>query len=183
LDSLPWQYCDNSHGVQFNWATAECYDELTNERRRNSSPVTQDYFDNVLLRKTSGIEDLGAINYDLMVMLIITWAIIYLFVFRGIKTIGKVVIFTVILPYVMLIALLIRGLTLPGAKSGIEYYLGLNGYGDWSKLRDLNVWINATSQIFNSIGIGFGALITFSSFNRRNSNLIQDTLFIAFVNR
>ena len=66
---------------------------------------------------------------------------------------------------------------------GIEYFLGLNGKGDWSKLKDIQVWVNATSQIFNSIGIGFGSLITFSSFNRQNKTILRDTLFIATINR
>ena len=180
---LPWQYCNNSTGDRYSWASSECYDENSNSSSSNGSPVTQDYFDNVLLRKTSGIEELGMINVDLLIMLIITWIIIYIFVFRGIKTIGKVVYFTALMPYLMLIALLIRGLSLPGAMTGVEYFLGLNGYGDWSKLKDVNVWINATAQIFNSIGIGFGALITFSSFNKRSGTLLQDTLFISLVNR
>ena len=79
---------------------------------------------------------------------------------------GKVVYVTVIAPYVLLLALLIRGCTLSGAYNGIEYFLGLNGKGDWGKLGDVNVWVNAASQVYNSIGIGFGSLIAFSSFNR-----------------
>ena len=108
---------------------------------------------------------------------------LYFFVFRGTKSIGKVVYVTAIVPYIILIALLIRGCTLSGAKEGIDYFLGLNGKGDWSKLTDIQVWVNATSQIFNSIGIGFGSLITFSSFNRQNKTILRDTLFIAIVNR
>jgi hypothetical protein len=91
---------------------------------------------------------------------------IYLFVFKGTKSVGKVVYVTVITPYVMLTALLIRGCTLSGAFTGIEYFLGLNGKGDWGKLAEVNVWVNAASQVYNSIGIGFGSLIAFSSFNR-----------------
>ena len=120
---------------------------------------------------------------------------IYLFVFKGTKSVGKVVYVTVIAPYVMLLALLIRGCTLSGAFTGIEYFLGLNGKGDWGKLAEVTVWVNAASQVNNSIGIGFGSLIAFSSFNRykciieiypalfRNSStLIRDTLLIGLVN-
>ena len=48
---------------------------------------------------------------------------------------------------------------------------------------DIQVWVNATSQIFNSIGIGFGSLIVFSSFNSKTDGILRDTLFIAIVNR
>ena len=67
--------------------------------------------------------------------MLFTWVLIYFFVFRGTKSIGKVVFVTAIFPYVMLLALLIRGCTLEGSVLGIEYFLGINGKGDWSKLR------------------------------------------------
>ena len=67
--------------------------------------------------------------------MVFTWVLIYFFVFRGTKSIGKVVFVTAIFPYIMLIALLIRGCTLEGSILGIEYFLGINGKGDWSKLR------------------------------------------------
>ena len=38
--------------------------------------------------------------------------------------------FTALFPYVLMFVLLIRGLTLPGSKDGIVYYL----YPDFSKL-------------------------------------------------
>ena len=138
--------------------------------------------DNFVLHKTSGIEEFGSMRWPLFGLLLLTWVLIYLFVFKGTKSIGKVVYVTAIAPYIMLIALLIRGCTLSGAMIGIEYFLGLNGKGDWSKLGEIQVWVNATSQIFGSIGIGFGSLIAFSSFNRNNTTLLRDTLFIGFVN-
>jgi solute carrier family 6 GABA transporter-like protein 6/8/11/12/13 len=66
--------------------------------------VTQEYFDNVVLHKTSGIEEFGNIRWALFGLLFFTWVAIYLFVFKGTKSIGKVVYFTAITPYVMLIA-------------------------------------------------------------------------------
>ena len=102
--------------------------------------------------------------------------------FKGTKSIGKVVYVTALSPYVILIALLIRGCSLSGAKLGVEYFLGLNGKGDWKKLMEVQVWINATAQVFGSIGIGYGSLIAFSSLNRNNTSLMRDTLLIGVVN-
>ena len=118
------------------------------------------------MHKTSGIDEFGSLRWPLFGLLLFTWVMIYLFVFKGTKSVGKVVYVTVIAPYVMLTALLIRGCTLSGAFTGIEYFLGLNGKGDWGKLAEVNVWVNAASQVYNSVGIGFGSLIAFSSFNR-----------------
>lgn len=47
----------------------------------------------------------------------------------------QVVYFTVTFPYVMLLVLLVRGLTLPGARDGIMFYL----YPDPSRLTDPEV--------------------------------------------
>lgn len=47
----------------------------------------------------------------------------------------QVVYFTATFPYIMLIVLLIRGLTLPGAAIGIQFYL----YPDLGRLADPQV--------------------------------------------
>lgn len=69
----------------------------------DSIPVTQEFFDNVLLEKTSGIEEFGTMRWPLFGLLVLTWVLIYLFVFKGTKSIGKVVYVTAIAPYIMLI--------------------------------------------------------------------------------
>ena len=59
----------------------------------------------------------------------------------GKKISGKVVWFTSLFPYVVLLVLGIRGWTLPGAAEGIKYYVIPN----WSKLLNVNVWADAAS--------------------------------------
>ena len=44
------------------------------------------------------------------------------------------------------------------------------------------VWVNAAAQNFNSIGIAFGAMIVFSSYNKFNNNIIADTWIICLIN-
>ena len=96
-----------------------------------------------------------------------TWVLIYFFVFRGTKSIGKVVFVTAIFPYVMLLALLIRGCTLEGSILGIEYFLGINGKGDWSKLR--RVFNNISLRPMNEIST-HGGLVS-ENLNKRCSSL------------
>ena len=44
------------------------------------------------------------------------------------------------------------------------------------------VWVNAAAQNFNSIGIGFGSMITFSSYNKFSNNLLVDVWVIGLIN-
>lgn len=96
---------------------------------------------------TSGITELGSIRMPLVICLFICWAIVFICLVRGVKSMGKVVYFTALFPYVVLTALLIRALTLPGASDGIVFYLK----PDWSRLKSAAVWADAAMQIFFSL--------------------------------
>jgi SNF family Na+-dependent transporter len=37
----------------------------------------------------------------------------------------------------------------------------------------LQVWVNAAAQVFNSIGIGFGTMISMASYNKFNNNILR----------
>ena len=58
------------------------------------------------------------------------------------KVAGKLVYFTALFPYVVLLILGIRGWLLPGAADGIKYYI----YPDFSKLGNLQVWSDAACK-------------------------------------
>lgn len=44
------------------------------------------------------------------------------------------------------------------------------------------MWVNAAAQTFNSMGIAFGSMISFASYNKYENNIIQDTLAVSLVN-
>ena len=68
---------------------------------------------------------------------------------RKILKIVKVVYFTATFPLVMLMVLLIRGITLPGAWNGIYYYM----VPDTEKMLEPKVWVEAGTQIFFSYAL------------------------------
>uniref|UniRef100_T1KNM1 Uncharacterized protein n=1 Tax=Tetranychus urticae TaxID=32264 RepID=T1KNM1_TETUR len=74
---------------------------------------------------------------------------------KGIASSGKVVYVTATFPYFVLVIFFFRGITLPGMSAGITHLFTPK----WSKLLDPIVWLEAGTQIFFSLGLGFGGLI------------------------
>ncbi|XP_067852723.1 sodium- and chloride-dependent neutral and basic amino acid transporter B(0+)-like isoform X1 [Heptranchias perlo] len=141
---------------------------------------SEQYWDKVVLRRTSSMDETGEIVWYLALCLLLAWLIVGTALSKGIKSSGKVVYFTAIFPYVVLTILLIRGVTLEGAYKGIEYYIG--SQSDFSKLAGAEVWKDAATQIFFSISVGGGSLITLSSYNKFHNNCYTDTIIVCVVN-
>lgn len=52
-----------------------------------------------------------------------------------------------------------------------------------TKIRSpFQVWVSAAAQNFNSIGIAFGSLIAFASYNKLDNNIVLDTWAICLTN-
>ncbi|WP_353826994.1 sodium-dependent transporter [Agromyces sp. SYSU T0242] len=94
---------------------------------------------------------------------------------RGVQRIN--VIFLPLL-VVAFAALVVRSLFLDGAADGLNALFT----PDFSALADPNVWIAAYSQIFFSLSIAFGIMITYASYRKRRSNLTTPGLVVAFAN-
>uniref|UniRef100_A0A4W4HS77 Transporter n=1 Tax=Electrophorus electricus TaxID=8005 RepID=A0A4W4HS77_ELEEL len=141
------------------------------------SPIME-FWERKVLRLSGGLDEVGDINNSMVLCLLATWVIVYFCIWKGVKSTGKVVYFTALFPYLVLVVLFVHGISLPGAVSGIVYYLN----PDWSKLRDAQVWIDAATQIFYSYAIGLGALTALGSYNRFNNNCYQDAFVLALIN-
>ncbi|XP_031455091.1 sodium-dependent proline transporter-like [Phasianus colchicus] len=127
---------------------------------------------------SSGLGDPGSVQWLLALCLLAAWLVVFLCMLRGIHSSGKVVYITATFPYLILLILIIRGATLPGSLDGVRFYLS----SDWSKLLSAQVWSDAASQIFYSLGIGFGGLLSMASYNKFDNNVVRDTLVIAVGN-
>lgn len=90
---------------------------------------------NRILQISDSVEDLGGVVWPLFVSNVISWVVTYLCIIKGVKTVGKVVYFTATFPFFILLVLLIRGLTLPGAWDGVYFYI----YPQWDQLTNLKV--------------------------------------------
>ncbi|XP_031298541.2 inactive sodium-dependent neutral amino acid transporter B(0)AT3 isoform X1 [Camelus dromedarius] len=163
---LPWSACPldlNRTGL-----VEEC---------RDSSAVSYFWYRQTL-NITADISDSGSVQWQLLVCLAASWAVLYLCVIRGIETTGKAIYFTALFPYLVLTIFLIRGLTLPGATQGLVYLFT----PDMQVLWNPRVWLDAATQIFFSLSLAFGGHIAFASYNPPRNNCERDAVAIALVN-
>jgi neurotransmitter:Na+ symporter, NSS family len=76
--------------------------------------------------------------------------------------------------FVLLILVILRSITLPGAGKGIEYYL----VPDFSKING-RVILAALTQAFFSLGVGWGMMITYGSYLNKNQNIVTSSLWVS----
>ncbi|XP_028301727.1 sodium- and chloride-dependent GABA transporter 2-like isoform X1 [Gouania willdenowi] len=175
---LPWASCRNTwnsewcvesgkSNVSSNWTAAA-----------NSTTPATEFWEKRVLGLSGGIEEIGSLRWDLALCLLLAWILCYFCVWKGVRSTGKVVYFTATFPYVMLVVLLARGLTLPGAINGITFYL----YPDPKKLVDPQVWMDAGAQVLFSFGICQGSLTALGSYNKYNNDCYKDTFVLCLVN-
>lgn len=134
--------------------------------------ASEEYWNHRVLDITSGVNEIGEVRWQLVLTLLCAWTVAYFCMWKGVKSLGKAVYFTATFPYVVLIILLVRGLTLPGAVDGIIYYIK----PDFSKLGDPAVWAAATTQLFYSLGPAWGVLLSLGSYNDFHNNCLRDAI-------
>ncbi|MGN7029607.1 sodium-dependent transporter, partial [Neisseria sp. P0001.S003] len=74
-------------------------------------------------------------------------------------------------------AMVVRNVTLPGAMEGITFYLK----PDFSKITT-ELFVFFLGQVFFALSLGFGVMITLSSYLDKNENLVQTAVITAITN-
>ncbi len=136
-----------------------------------------DFFYNHFLNLSESHYQIGRLQPWIMFGLLFTWLAMMASVWKGVKSLSKVVYFVVLIPWLLLILFLIRGVTLPGAVNGLNFYLT----PDFSALKNLEVWTAAYTQAFFSLSLGFGVMIAYSSFLPRKTDLVNNAFIISLM--
>ncbi|XVX20866.1 sodium-dependent transporter [Actinomycetota bacterium] len=74
--------------------------------------------------------------------------------------------------------LVVQAVLLPGAATGLDAFFT----PDWSALSDGKVWMSAIGQIFFSLSVGFGIMITYSSYVDHRTDMTRSGLVVGFAN-
>ncbi|KAK0416504.1 hypothetical protein QR680_012529 [Steinernema hermaphroditum] len=175
-DGLPWNHCTDDWIVHHNCC------ELLGPTDCFSNPASmtsvEAFFHYQLLNRTS-VHDptLGPIQSHLFLALAVAWILVFFGVFKGIGSIGWAVSITATVPYLLLVILLLRGISLKGAEKGLHYLFS----PDISRLWDISMWKSAAEQVFYELGIDAGPLISMASFSRYRNNIYRDAVLLVVI--
>ncbi len=125
--------------------------------------------------KTTSLEFVPQIAIALLVIWVAVILVLALGVDRGIGKLSKIFIPTLTVLFVIVV---IFALTLDGAVTGLNAFFTPN----WEALMDSQVWIAAYGQIFFSLSVAFGIMLTYASYLKPRSNLAGTGLVTAFAN-
>jgi NSS family neurotransmitter:Na+ symporter len=143
------------------WALKYCFDAAARLARLQSAYAD---FDEFVARPA------GPVVWQLA-FLALTMLVVAAGVRRGIERMSR---WLVPLLGVLVIALAVHGVAMPGATRALEFLFA----PDWSRLADPRLYIAALGQAFFSVGVGFGVLATYASYAAPRERWTQATLWV-----
>ncbi|XP_061085106.1 sodium-dependent neutral amino acid transporter B(0)AT2-like [Conger conger] len=165
---LPWHECPLVKNQSLTIVEPEC----------EKSSATTYYWYRSALDISDSISQGGGLNWRMTLCLLAAWTLVCLAMIKGIQSSGKVMYFSSLFPYVVLICFLVRALLLTGSLDGIRHMFTPK----LEIMLEPKVWREAATQVFFALGLGFGGVIAFSSYNKRDNNCHFDAVLVSFIN-
>lgn len=161
------------YAVIIGWAVMYIYYSVGNQW----GEAPDKFFIGEYLQVGEGVSFVPIIH--VMIPLIGVWFVTLLILARGVRR-GLEAANKVFIPLlaVLFIMLVIRALFLPGALDGLNAFFT----PDWGQLANHKVWLAAFAQIFFSMSVGFGIMLTYASYLKKDSNLTGTGLVAGFAN-
>ena len=113
------------------------------------------------------------------VPLVLVWLFVLVVMALGVqKGIGATSVIFIPVLFLAFISLVVAALFLPGAGTGLDALFSPN----WSALGETGVWVAAFGQIFFSLSVGFGIMITYASYVGRRTDMTGSGLVVGLAN-
>jgi neurotransmitter:Na+ symporter, NSS family len=143
------------------------------------------FFENTFLQVSSSPFVLGGIRWPILTGAVLTWGICWFICYREVRH-GIEKASMVFMPLLFVLTLVLVGwsLRLDGAMDAIkDHYL----HCTWSKINPfsaggLKVWVSAYGQIFFTLSLGFGIMITYASYLPKKTNIVSNALTTCVLN-
>lgn len=111
--------------------------------------------------------------------LLLVWGVLIVVMALGVQRgVGATSVIFIPILMIAFALLVIQALRLPGAGAGLDALFSPN----WSALGDPAVWAAAYGQIFFSLSIGFGIMITYSSYVHRHTDMSGSAMVVGLSN-
>ncbi len=140
---------------------------------------TKAFFFQQFLQVSEGPMHIGDIRAPILLSLAAVWGVCWVIVFFGVQK-GLERSNKIFMPLLfgLIGVLVVWSLNLKGAMEGVHVYLNPN----FSLLTKPQIWIDAFSQIFFTLSLAFGIMVTYASYLPRKADIVQDAVVISVGN-
>lgn len=175
----PMIFDENSTSSAIISAQTNCssFDRIINTTYDVTLPANE-YFREHVVSMSKSLNDLGVLNVNILFGLMVTWLMVFWVLLSNSRPSGRWALVGFMMPYMMLVALLIRALSLEGSIDGLAYYFSV----DWTHFQDIDIWADATTQILFALSPCWGTIITLASMNKFHNNFHSNTMQIVSLN-
>ncbi len=137
------------------------------------------YFFGEFLGLSKGPGELGSVQIPILLGLAVIWFLNWVIVHRGVQD-GIEIANKIFMPLLLILTtiLVFWSMTLEGSNVGLRAYLT----PDFSVLSKPKVWVDAFSQIFFTLSLGFGIMIAYASYLPERANLTRNAFITAILN-
>ncbi len=137
------------------------------------------YFFQEFLHVSDTPSEIGEIQTPILTGLAVIWFINWFIVYRGVQR-GIELANKILMPLLLLLTtvMVFWAFTLEGAFVGLKTYVT----PDFEKLSKPQVWIDAYSQIFFTLSLGFGIMIAYASYLPDKADITKSAILTAVIN-
>lgn len=140
---------------------------------------SNEFFHTDFLQLTSSPFEFGGVVWYILIGIACVWIVNWFICYRGIKggieKANKVLLPTLIL---IMIIIAVRSVTLEGAVNGLNTLFT----PDWNMVLKPKVWIAAYGQVFFSLSLAMGIMMTYSSYLPEKTDINNSSFMTAFAN-